>query len=203
MTAEDRVRWDNIYRETNGRPFPLPDPLLFDYTPPVGPDEERMALDLAGGLGQNGLWLTSQGYITDIMDISRVALSRARAEMAMRNLRNANVMQIDLDDLKLEPERYDLICVFRYLRRDSFPKLRAALKPDGRLIYETFNLNYLDMVPGFNTEFLLRPGELVSAFKGWRVLLNQEDGHITQFVVVNQAVVEASDSPEDNVLSGW
>jgi SAM-dependent methyltransferase len=201
MAAQDRVRWDQIYQGQAGKPYPDPDPLLFDYTPPAPPDGSVVALDLAGGLGQNGLWLAAQGYITDIMDISRVALARARAEMAMRNLRAVNLIQVDLDALTLAKAHYDLICVFRYLRRDSFLTLRAALKPGGRLIYETFNLAYLEHVPAFNREFLLRPGELAAAFIDWRVLLHHEADHITQFVVVNQPA-EHHD-PEDALIAKW
>lgn len=184
MTAQDRARWDSIYKGQADRPYPAPDPLLFTYTPPVSPGEERFALDLAGGLGQNGLWLAGQGYITDIMDISRVALTRARGEMAMRNLRGVNLIQVDVDELTLREAYYDVICVFRYLRRDLFAPLRAAVRPGGRIIYETFNMAYLSIVPGFNVEFLLRGDELGAAFAGWSVLLNDTATHITRFVAV-------------------
>lgn len=184
MSAQDRVRWDNIYTERGDKPYPSPDPLLFDYTPPLAADETRTALDLAGGLGQNGLWLAAQGYTTDIMDISRVALTRARGEMAMRNLRNVNLLQIDVDNIDLGAARYDLLCVFRYLRRDLFPRIRAAIKPGGRVIYETFNFNYLMLVPGFNVDFLLQGDELGDAFAGWQILLNEQSEHVTQFVAV-------------------
>jgi 2-polyprenyl-3-methyl-5-hydroxy-6-metoxy-1,4-benzoquinol methylase len=128
MSSEDRIRWDNAYRQRLHRAYPSPDPLLLQFTPPLDkalgnkvsdaeaqddenshtPDnlEESVtrALDLAAGWGQNGLWLAEQGYNVDIMDISRVALQRARAEMAVRNLRNINLLQMDVDDLQLEPE---------------------------------------------------------------------------------------------------
>ena len=34
MTGDDRLRWDQIYRERNEEPYPSPDPLLFEFTPP-------------------------------------------------------------------------------------------------------------------------------------------------------------------------
>lgn len=184
MSAQDRVRWDTIYTTRADKPYPPPDPLLFDYTPPIGADQTRTALDLAGGLGQNGLWLAAQGYTTDIMDISRVALTRARGEMAMRNLRNVNLLQIDVDTVDLGAARYDVLCVFRYLRRDLFSKIRAAIKPGGRVIYETFNFNYLMIVPGFNVDFLLQGDELSDAFAGWQILINEQSEHVTQFAAV-------------------
>lgn len=184
MSAHDRVRWDTIYRQRQHLAYPAPDPLLLNYTPVVPPDSGERALDLACGLGQNGLWLAEQGYVADLMDISRVALSRAREEMTSRNLRNVNLLQIDLDDLELEDELYALVGVFRYLKREFFAPLLGAVKPGGRLVYETFNLNYLDVVPGFNRAFLLEPGELAGFVPGWQLLHSSDEGHISQLVAV-------------------
>ncbi len=185
MSAEDRVRWDGIYRERQSRDYPAPDPLLLAYTPVVKNEYDRVyrALDVAGGVGQNGLWLAAQGYTVDIIDISRVALQQARSEMAMRNLRNVNLLQVDLDAEQFEAARYDLVCVFRYLKRDLFPKLRDTIRPGGRIIYETFNRHYLKIVPEFNTNFLLEPGELPGYFANWHAIHTMEDGHIAQVVM--------------------
>lgn len=182
MSARDRVRWDEIYRQRENQPYPEPDPLLYEYTPPADPRADQRALDLAAGLGQNGLWLAAQGYIVDIMDISRVALARARQEMSARNLRRVNLLQIDLDEVELEAETYDLVCVFRYLRRDFFDRLGLIIRPGGRIIYETFNTRYLQIVPGFNPDFLLERGELAGYFAGWQILHSAEDTHISQLV---------------------
>jgi len=187
MSARDRVRWDDIYREREGQPFPAPDPLLFQYTPIPEPGQDWRALDLAGGFGQNGLWLAAQGYVVDVMDISRVALLRGKAEMTRRNLRSLNFLQVDLDSATLETNHYDLICVFRYLKRDLFPQLREAVRPGGRVIYETFNLRYLNLVPQFNREFLLAPGELAGYFSGWNFLYNTEEQHISRLVAVKSS----------------
>lgn len=204
MAADDRVRWDEIYRRSTDKPYPPPDPFLYEYTPPVAPGEERRALDLAAGLGQNGLWLAEQGYIVDITDVSRVALKRARDEMNARRLRNVNLLQLDLDDFDPEPYTYDLVCVFRYLKRDALPAIRSAVKPGGRIIYESYNLNYLRRVPGFNVRFLLQPGELVENFAGWQIIANRDDDYITRMVAVRppghvtrQVPVLAQDSPQD------
>ena len=123
--------WDKVYRERHKQPFPAPDPLLLQYAPPT---ESGRALDLAAGLGQNGLWLAEQGYTVDVMDISRVALNRARSEMTMRNLRSVNLLLMDLDTLSLEVNHYDLLCVFRYLKRTIWDDIKNAVRPGGRII---------------------------------------------------------------------
>jgi SAM-dependent methyltransferase len=183
MSLEDRQRWDQVYREANGT-YPPPDPLLFEFTPPISAGEERRGLDLACGLGQNGLWLAAQGYTVDLMDISRVALLRAQEEMGKRAIRTANLFQVDLDQPELDANTYHVACVFRYLKRDLFPLLRACVAPGGRIIYETFNQRYLEVVPGFNPQFLLGVGELAGYFADWKILHNAEGKHVSRIVAV-------------------
>lgn len=184
MSTHDRMRWDDIYKQQASRPYPAPDPLLLQFTPPLEAGKLARALDLCGGLGQNGIWLAEQGYSTDIMDISRVGLQRARREMTARNLRGINLLQIDVDFLQLESDVYQLLCVFRYLRREIFPILKRGVRAGGRVIYETFNVDYLALVPQFNRAFLLEKGELAGFFDDWQVLHLEEETHITRLVAV-------------------
>jgi tellurite methyltransferase len=196
MSAKDRVRWDEIFTKRNEDPFPAPEPLLLQYVPLPEGEEAPRALDLAAGYGQNGLWLAEQGYNVDIMDISRVALRRARLEMGLRNLRTINLLQVDLDKLSLKSdndcaaahelcsESYELIAVFRYLKRKLFPILKGAIKPNGRIIYETFNVSYLEKVPDFNPDFLLEKNELTDVFRDWRIVHHDDSDYMTQLVAV-------------------
>ena len=184
MTASDRVRWDAIYRETRTFGYPDPDPLLFEYAPPASLGAMRRALDLAGGLGQNALWLATQGYIVDLVDVSRVALETAQDAAHQRGIERLNVLQIDLDHDALESEAYDLVCVFRFLKRELFPMIRGAVRPGGRVIYETYNTRYLDVLPGFNADFLLETGELAGYFGDWQIVRNTNARHISQLVAV-------------------
>jgi len=184
MAIADRIRWDNIFRQQVDKPYPTPDPFLLQAVPPVDPRGGYRALDFAGGLGQNGIWLAEQGYNVDIMDISRVALHRARTEMAVRNLRNVNLLQVDVDQLQMDAQVYDVIAVFRYLKRNLFSLLKLATKSGGRIIYESYNQTYLTQVPQFNSKFLLDTGELREAFADWDCLTYDEDGHISRIVAV-------------------
>ncbi len=189
MTHEDRERWDIRYLAQADEPFPPPHPLLMQYTPParVTWNQRSRALDLACGRGQNGLWLAEQGYSADLLDISRVALEQARDEAARRGLRTLNFLQADLDAPSLEPDSYDLICVFRFLHRPLFPLLRAAVRPGGRIIYETFHLGQLAEHPEFNPLYLLEPGELAAQFSDWRVLRSVETATAAQLVAIRPA----------------
>lgn len=182
MSVADRSRWDQVYREIAVVPYPPPDPLLFDFTPPVMDEQEHRALDLAAGLGQNGLWLAEQGYTVDVLDVSRVALLRAQAEAGQRGLRNLNLLPVDLDTYELPDEHYELVCVFRYLNRELFSALRRTVQPGGRIIYETFNERYRDFMPSFNPEYLLNVGELAGYFADWTLLHHVEDTHLSRVV---------------------
>ena len=184
MAGNDRTRWDAIYRQRNQMPFPEPDAFLLEAAPPASGPGEKRALDLAGGVGQNGLWLAAQGYTVDVIDISRMALVRGRAEMINRGLRNINFLQADLDEIDLKLNKYMLVCVFRYLKRDLFPQIRTCIQPGGRIIYETFNTNYLELVPNFNSEFLLNPGELAGYFSDWKILRSSDANHISRLAAI-------------------
>jgi SAM-dependent methyltransferase len=184
MSVKDRAKWNSIYKNRVGDVFPRPDLLLLDYTPPIPLEAERRALDLAGGMGQNGLWLAEQGYIVDILDISHTALDRAHTEMTHRKIRTVNLLCVDLDEATLSPDTYDLVCVFRYLNRRLLVNLLTAIKPGGRLIYETFNQTVLEARPDFNPMFCLGAGELTASFPKWRVLRDANAGPWTQFVAI-------------------
>ncbi|MCK6579685.1 MAG: class I SAM-dependent methyltransferase [Anaerolineae bacterium] len=185
MSTSDRDRWDHIYKGRTGEPDPPPDPLLLHYAPPVFErGEPPTALDLACGVGQNGLWLAEQGYVVDLVDISRTALMRAKDEAARRGLRTVNLLQIDLEEPALERDHYDLVCVFRYLQRDLMSAIRAAVKPGGRIIYQTYNTRRLDAQPDANRAYLLSLGELVGYFGDWRVLRSAEPEALSQLVAV-------------------
>ncbi|MBK8136015.1 MAG: class I SAM-dependent methyltransferase [Chloroflexi bacterium] len=183
MSARDRAKWNQTYKSKADTPYPRPDMLLLDYTPAPREGANR-ALDLAGGRGQNGLWLATQGYTVDIIDISRVALDQAQQEMAARGIRKVNLLSMDLDTTPLEPAAYDVVCIFRFLNRRLLGEIAESIKQGGRIIYETYTLQYLDEKPDFNPDFCLLGNELASAFDGWRILLNTEGGPVAQFVAI-------------------
>jgi SAM-dependent methyltransferase len=183
VSRADHQRWDARYEARAGEPFPPPDPLLLQYTPPAHDGRDR-ALDLACGRGQNGLWLAEQGYTVDLLDVSRVALTLARDEAGRRNLRSLNFLSADLDTPDLDTGVYDLICVFRFLSRPLFPALRAAIRPGGRVLYETYHTGHLQQHPTFNPAHVLDRGELETQFSDWRVLRCFESDTFAQIVTL-------------------
>ena len=185
MSTADRLKWDTKYLQQEGEPYPPPDPLLLEFTPPPS-GYNRQALDVAAGMGQNGLWLASQGYSVDLMDTSRVGLLRAQTEATRRSIRSVNLLQIDLDETLLNNDTYMVVCVFRFLKRDLMKQLRACVRPGGRIIYQTFNTRYVDVRPNINPDYLLRPGELGGYFADWKILHNADERYMSQLVALKK-----------------
>jgi hypothetical protein len=61
------------------------------------------------------------------------------------------------------------------------------VQPGGRILYETFNMRYLELVPGFNPAYLLEPGELLGYFADWKLLTLMEESHVSRVVAVKPA----------------
>lgn len=178
MAGEDRQRWDA--RWTARAPsFELEaNPLLVRYQEHL---RGGVALDLACGVGQNALWLAGQGYHVTGVDISPVALARARSEAQARGL-VVEFVEADLDTYHLPEKAFDVVTVFRFLERKLFPAIEAALRAGGWLFYQTFNVRRLESRPDTPREYLLEVGELARAFPGLDVIESRERGEWSHLV---------------------
>jgi len=154
----DRDRWNRKYAAGEGPAHFRPKPFLVANGDLLGGGQ---ALDVACGFGGNSLYLAGRGYQVDAVDISDVALARARAEAERRGLGEAiHFMQADLDGWPVPQDRYDLIVVFYYLNRALMPRLARGLRPGGLLIAANHNERFLAVRPGFDPDYLLAIGEL-------------------------------------------
>ena len=130
MSAEDRAKWDGRYAEGAYQTRPHPSAFLAANTAllPSG-----HALDLACGAGRNAIFLAQRGWTVDAVDISAIALERARDRatgLAIRWLRQ------DLDTGFDPPRDYDLIVNVRYVNLPLLRRLRSRLRPGGALLVE-------------------------------------------------------------------
>lgn len=167
MSEDERARWDRRYAEGDYVPRAAPTPFLLQWLPhvPVG-----RALDVATGTGRNALHLAVAGFDVDAVDISPVALERARAEAERRALR-VRWAVADLDHDPLPRDGYALINVARYRNRALWPRLAAALAPDGWIVVEHhLRTERTDAGGPSDPAFRLEPGELLGAFGHLRVV---------------------------------
>ena len=85
-----------------------------------------------------------------------------------RIIPGARFIQADLEDgspWPLPGERFEGVVVTNYLNRPLMRILQESLAAGGVLIYETFMLGNEKFGKPSNPAFLLRPGELLEAFK--------------------------------------
>jgi SAM-dependent methyltransferase len=134
----------------------------------------RRALDLAMGSGRHALLLAASGFRTFGVDVRFDAVRDAMTVAAREQLRIRGWCA-DLTIYPLPPSAFDLIVVTRYLQRDLFPSLRAAIRPGGFVIYETFTVHQRALGTGpTSADHLLEPGELLAHFAGWETLFSEE-----------------------------
>lgn len=167
MSDEERQRWDRRYAEGEYVPRTQPTPFLVDWLPriPTG-----RALDIATGTGRNALQLAAAGFDVVGLDISAVAIDRARAEAERRGL-DVTWVTADLDVDPLPGDDYDLITVMRYRSPPLWPRLQAALAPDGWILVEHHLQTHLEDVAGPGDDaFRLAAGELLAAFADLRIV---------------------------------
>ncbi len=94
----------------------------------------------------------------------------------------------------LAGRRFDAIVCTNYLWRPLLPTLIDALSDGGVLLYETFAVGNETVGKPSNPAFLLRPGELLEAVAGLRVI-GYEDGFIEAPARFVQRVVAVRDDP--------
>ncbi|MBI5257278.1 MAG: class I SAM-dependent methyltransferase [Burkholderiales bacterium] len=121
-------------------------------------------LDLACGSGRHVLWLAERGHALTAVDRDAEALTplRAHAECIVADLEAA--------PWPLGERQFDGLVVTNYLWRPLWPRLRAALAPDGVLLYETFARGNETVGRPARADFLLEPGELLQACEGLRIV---------------------------------
>lgn len=173
MSLSDRERWDAKYATKVVSKQLAPDDWLIEQVRDLPPGR---ALELCCGLGHNSIWLATQGWEVDAVDVSPVALERA-AELAARHGVNVRWIAADLGEFMPASAEYDLVVVFRFLERMQLPAIvERALRPGGRLIYETFTLAHIARPDSHlkNPAYALAPGELPRLFPQLTMLSYRE-----------------------------
>ncbi len=174
MSDADRERWNARYASGEYAARIHPSPLLAAWIDRL---PRGRALDVACGPGRNAIHLAAHGYAVDAMDISGVALAKARerAEAAGVAVR---WVETDLEGAEVARDAYDVIVVARFLDRRLIPRLADALRPGGHIVYEHHYLTPADVGGPKSRRFRARPNELLERFRTLRVL-SWEEGTVT------------------------
>ena len=170
MSDTDRERWNARYASGEYAARTYPSPLLATWIDRL---PRGRALDVACGLGRNAIHLAANGYGVDAMDISGVALAKAR-ERAVAAGVAVNWIEADLERPDIARDAYDVIVVARFLDRPLIPRLVDALRPGGHVVYDHHYITSADVGGPASRRFRARPNELLERFRALRVLSYEE-----------------------------
>ena len=130
---------------------------------------DATVLDVACGSGRHVRWFAARGCRVTGVDRD------AQAAEPLRPLAEIVVADIERGPWPLAGRRFGAVIVTNYLWRALLPTIVAAVADGGVLLYETFAAGNETVGKPSNPDFLLRPGELLDAARGLRVVA-YEDG---------------------------
>ncbi len=166
MSELDRQKWNTRY-QSGSHASTAPSAFLVSLADRL-PAEAR-ALDVAGGVGRNALWLAARGMDVTLVDISGVALAIA-AERAAALERPLRTLERDLAEDGLPPGPWDLIVSVLYLERPLLAQVASVLAPGGLFVMLQPTVTNLERHPRPPRAFLLEPGELRTLIGGLDML---------------------------------
>lgn len=143
-------------------------------------------LDVACGSGRHVRWFAERANRVTAIDRDAAALEPLRA------LAEVIVADIEAMPWLLAGRRFDAVVVTNYLWRSLLPTLIDTVDAGGVLIYETFARGNQTVGKPSNANFLLEPGELLSATKGLRTIA-YEDGFLDPPARFVQRIVAVSE----------
>lgn len=159
------IKWNDRYRTEIEAAFEQPRSFLIEsekFLPRAG-----LALDMAMGLGGNAAFLIEHGLRVIGLDVSDVAVQRAKDRLP-----TLMAAVVDLERFDLPTASFDVVINFYYLQRDLWPLYRRVIRSGGVLIMETLlqDGSRSDVEP----DYLLQPDELRRAFADWVILIYRE-----------------------------
>jgi len=166
--------WDERYAASRNLFGDDPSPLLREMRPRFLPGMKALAI--GDGEGRNGVWLARLGLDVLSIDLSAVALDRARrrAQDAGVTLRT---LQTDILAWKWPVEAFDLVTlIFVHLpsaaRQRLHRSMRRAVKPGGLIVLEAFHRDQLECGSGgpSDPDLLYTRAEVEHEFSGFEIL---------------------------------
>ena len=133
-------------------------------------------LDVACGRGRHSVVMAQAGFEVHAIDRNAEAIAQLRKVAEQCGL-TISTQQIDLETSPppdLGSRRYDAVLGFNYLHRPLMPSIREAVKPGGRVFYETFTRRQAERGHPRNPAFLLEAGELERLMAPFTILRSRE-----------------------------
>lgn len=155
-------------------------PLVKEFMAQLDFDPKSMkprpkALDIGCGGGRDSVFLASLGWQVTAIDQEARVLKRAK-QLATKSGASVKFKCCDLKKSGCFPEGFfDLVTVVRYLNRDLFSQIDAAISPGGYIVYQTFSLGAEAFGSPKNPNFILQEGELSEVFADYKIIVDRID----------------------------
>jgi tellurite methyltransferase len=138
MNRVHQTTWEQRHR--NSTPGD-PEPSLIEMLPLL---PRGLALDVAAGTGRNSIALARAGWRVIAADFSPAGLG-ALNEIARRENLPITAVVADLEEsFPSRANAFEVILNVSYLDRALIPQLKAALRPGGVILFDTFLIDEAD-----------------------------------------------------------
>jgi SAM-dependent methyltransferase len=170
---ENRKRWDKLFN-TRSYVFGREPAAFLRDNAELLPKTGR-ALDIAMSEGRNAVFMAKRGLTVDGVDISEVALRKAK-RLARENHVSVNTINADLTSYQIKPDSYDVILDIDYLQRNLFAQIKRGLKRKGVVVIQIHTVEQAKNGSEFQVQkdLMLEKGELKEAFKDLELLVYRE-----------------------------
>lgn len=156
-----------------------PSPWVLRWAAALLPPNARV-LDVACGWGRHSHALARLGYSVTALDRDSVAMEHVAQHWPTDAPPPEALITADIEQgpWPLPDQQFDAVVITHYLWRPLWPTFKAALKPGGCYIHETFTHGQGHIGKPVRPEFLLETGELLQVCQDWRIVA-YEDGFAT------------------------
>ena len=194
----DQQFWDDMYREKDQVWSGAPNGVLVTEAEDLPPGQ---ALDLGCGEGADALWLASRGWLVTAVDISVVALERAKAAAGDAKV---SWTHADLSTSALPSGAFDLVAALYFsVKRESEHRavrnMLAAVAPGGTLLFAHHDLTGFEHKhspdPDFDPADYYSPGDIAAMLDDdWTIVTHETRPRVNmppEAMHVNDIVLKA------------
>lgn len=133
---DEQAEWDEVYAESDRIWSGQPNGALVTEVSGMPPGR---ALDVGCGEGADAIWLTSRGWKVTALDVSTLAVQRAKAHAYEAGV-TVDFVDVGLLDADLDPGSFDLVsaqypALRRTSERDTEGLLLDLVAPGGTLLF--------------------------------------------------------------------
>lgn len=180
MSGQDRRSWDRRHARSAPAPVlrPPPPPPLFAHVETLFPTKGE-ALDIACGRGEGAVWLAGRGLTCKGVDVSPVAIQKARSLAAAYGFGGRCRFEVwDLDDGLPPGDPVDLVFCHMFRDQHLYESMVNRVSPGGLVA-----IAVLSEVGGPSGDYRARRAELHDAFGHLEILDEGEGDGVARILV--------------------